>query len=170
MNNIVNIIKEETAVLFANMYEQINKADLSCVIEDVNNSRFLFHMIHSTDKYFINPYDYDYSRAYELTGIDENYSIISESRKGYIADSDYVIPREKLLCYMDMVKEKVHKYLDELTDEALYEKPDGCPYSRLQMILAQYRHCMFHCGMSEMVTFDNSGEWLGYTGLAYIPN
>ena len=35
----------------------------------------LFHMIHSMDKYFINPYDYDYSEVYDIIGIDENYSI-----------------------------------------------------------------------------------------------
>ncbi len=169
MNEITKIIKEQTDVLFANVYEQIKNADLTCMIESVNNSRFLFNMIHSMDKYFINPYDYDYSPAYELTGIKEEYSIISESREGYIFDPDYVVPREQLLCYMDLVKEKIHIYLDDLTDEALYQKPDGCPYTRIQMILAQYRHSMFHCGMSEMVTFDNTGKWLEYSGIAYIP-
>ncbi|MCR5848051.1 MAG: hypothetical protein K6G75_08030 [Lachnospiraceae bacterium] len=49
MNDIVKIINEQTNVLFENMYEQINRADLSCLIDNVNNSRFLFHMIHSMD-------------------------------------------------------------------------------------------------------------------------
>lgn len=169
MNDIVKIINEQTNVLFENMYEQINRADLSCLIDNVNNSRFLFHMIHSMDKYFINPYDYDYSEVYDIIGIDENYSIISESREGYIADESYVIPREKLEEYMDHVKEKISKYLSGLSDEELSEKPENCPYTRLQMILAQFRHSMFHCGMSELATYDSTDEWLKYTGIAYIP-
>ena len=169
MNDIVRIINEQTNVLFINMYEQINRADLSCVVDNVNNSRFLFHMIHSMDKYFINPFEYDYSEVYGIIGIDEKYSIISESREGYIAGEGYVIPREKLIGYMDYVKDKVNKYLSELRDEDLYEKPANCPYTRLQMILAQYRHSMFHCGMSELANYDSTDEWLEYTGLAYIP-
>ena len=169
MSDIVKIIIEQTNVLFINMYEQINRADLSCVIDNVNNSRFLFHMIHSMDKYFINPYDYDYSEVYKLIGIEEKYSIISESREGYIAAEGYVIPREKLIAYMEYVKDKISKYLSNLSEEELSDKPDNCPYTRLQMILAQYRHSMFHCGMSEVATYENTDEWLGYTGLAYIP-
>ncbi len=169
MDDIVRIINEQTKVLFVNMDEQINRADLSCMIDNVNNSRFLFHMIHSMDKYFINPYDYDYSEVYSLIGIDENYSIISESREGYIPDDGFVIPREKLIQYMDYVKEKIDKYLSGLSTEDLSEKPENCPYTRLQMILAQYRHSMFHSGMSEIATYDSTDEWLNYTGLAYIP-
>ena len=169
MNDIVRIIKEQTDVLFINMDDQINGADLSCIIDHVSNSRFLFHMIHSMDKYFINPFDYDYSEVYRIIGIDERYSIISESREGYISDESYVIPREKLIAYMNYVKDKINKYLSQLRDEELSEKPDNCPYTRLQMILAQYRHTMFHCGMSEIATYDSMDEWLKYTGLAYIP-
>ena len=168
MNELVTIIKEQTEMLFSNMYEQINHADLSCMVDNVNNSRFLFHMIHSTDRYFINPFDYDYSPAYELIGIDENYSIISESREGYIPDDGFVVPRQKLLSYMDYVRDKVNAYLDKLTDEDLSKKPENCPYTRMHMILAQYRHAMFHCGMSELATFDADGEWLEYTGIKYV--
>ena len=82
MNELVLIIKEQTEMLLRNMYEQVNHADLNCMTEDVNNSRFLFHMIHSMDRYFINPFDYDYSPVYELIGVNEDYSIISESREG----------------------------------------------------------------------------------------
>lgn len=169
MNDIVRIINEQTNVLFINIYEQINRADLTCMIDNVNNSRFLFHMIHSMDRYFINPFDYDYSPVYDLIGIEEKYSIISESREGYIAAEGYVIPREKLIAYMDYVKDKLNKYLLGLSEEDLSEKPENCPYTRLQMILAQFRHSMFHCGMSEIATYENTDEWLNYTGLAYIP-
>ena len=108
MREIVIIIKEQTDILFKNMYEQINNAELGCMVDNVNNSRFLFHMIHSRDKYFINPYDYSYDEVCKLTGIDEKYSIISESREGYLNDPDYVIAREILVTYMDFVKGKIN--------------------------------------------------------------
>ena len=169
MRETVKIIKDQSDILLRNMYEQINRAELSGMVDNVNNSRILFHMIHSMDKYFINPFDYSYDEVYKLTGIDEKYSIISESREGYIEDPDYVISKEILSAYMDFVKEKINRYLDNLNDEDLYKKPEGCKYTIMQMILAQYRHSMFHCGMSEMATFDNRGDWLEYTGIAYIP-
>ena len=168
MNELVLIIKEQTEMLLRNMYEQVNHADLNCMTEDVNNSRFLFHMIHSMDRYFINPFDYDYSPVYELIGVNEDYSIISESREGYIGNDGYVVPREKLLAYIDYVRDKVNAYLDGLTDEDLKEKPKDCPYTRMELILAQNRHAMFHCGMSELVTFEAAGEWLEYTGIKYV--
>ncbi|MCR5848052.1 MAG: hypothetical protein K6G75_08035 [Lachnospiraceae bacterium] len=80
-----------------------------------------------------------------------------------------MIPRKKLEEYMDHVKEKISKYLSGLSDEELSEKPENCPYTRLQMILAQFRHSMFHCGMSELATYDSTDEWLKYIGIAYIP-
>ena len=57
---IISIIKEQNKLLFENIYEQIKTATLEKRIDNVNNSRFLFHMIHSMDRYFINPFEYDY--------------------------------------------------------------------------------------------------------------
>lgn len=165
---IISIIKEQNKLLFENIYEQIKTATLEKRIDNVNNSRFLFHMIHSIDRYFINPFEYDYSPVEDLIQINENYSIISESREGYIEDDGYVISRNDLMIYMDYVKNKITDYLDSIDDNDLYKKPDNCPYTRMELILAQYRHSMFHCGMSEIATYDETGEWSKYTGLPYI--
>ena len=50
---------------------------------DVTKKHFRL-LINSMDKYFINPYDYSYDEVCKLIGIDERYSIISESREGKI--------------------------------------------------------------------------------------
>lgn len=164
---LVSIIAEQTQILFKNIEDQINGAELERLFENVNNSRYLFHMIHSADKYFINPYNYTYN-AKAAGGIDENYSIISESRDGYIPDDGFVIPRETLAAYLAYVKQKVMSYIENLTDDELSEKPENCPHTKLALILGQYRHTMFHCGMNETFTFDTTGKWLPYTGFKYL--
>ena len=164
---LVNIIAEQTQILFKNLDDQINGAELASLLENVNNSRYLFHMIHSMDKYFINPYMYTYE-AQQAGGIVENYSIISQSRDGYSPDEGFVIPRETLAAYLAYVKQKVMSYIENLTDDELSEKPENCPHTKLALILGQYRHAMMHCGMSETFTFDKTGTWLPYTGFKYL--
>lgn len=164
---LVRIIEEQTQILFKNLEDQVEGAELSCIFDNVNNSRYLFHMIHSMDKYFINPYDYTYN-AESAGGVDENYSIIDEACEGYIPNDGFVVPRETLADYLAFVKQKILAYLETLTDDKLAEKPENCPHTKLALILGQYRHTMFHCGLSEAVTFANSGEWLAYTGFDYI--
>jgi len=34
--------------------------------------------------------------------------------------------------------------LMEETDEMLYEKPENCIYTRMELVLRQYRHLSFH--------------------------
>lgn len=164
---LVKIITEQTEILFKNIEDQIAGAELESKLDNVNNSRFLFHMIHSADRYFVNPYAYRYEKMV-AEDIDENYSIISQSREGYIGDDGFVIPREVLASYLQYVKLKVMLYLNTLTDKELSEKPKGCPHTRLALILGQYRHSMFHSGMSEIFTFDKTEKWLPYTGFKYI--
>ncbi|MBR5932873.1 MAG: hypothetical protein IK002_02690 [Treponema sp.] len=166
-HTLVNIITEQTEILFKNLEDQVSGAVFEEKCDNVNNSRFLFHMIHSADKYFVNPFAYRYEKM--IAGdVEENYSIISQSREGYIADDGFVIKREILESYLKYVKSKVMLYLKTLTDSGLCEKPKDCPYTRLALILGQYRHSMMHCGMSEAFTFEKSGEWLPYTGFKYI--
>ena len=166
-NPLVEIIKQQTEILFKNIDDQISGADLSSQLDNVNNSRYLFHMIHSMDRYFINPFVYSYN-AEQAGGIDENYSIISESREGFIPDDSFVVPRETLAAYFEYVKQKIRLYLDSLTDADLAQKPENCPHTKLALILGQYRHSMFHAALSESVTFENSGIWLPYTGFKYV--
>ena len=164
---LIEIILKQTKTLLKNIENQIIGADLSCMIDNVNNSRYLFHAIHSLDKYFINPYQYEYE-ADKIIDIDEDYSIISEKRDGYKAAEGFVIPRQKLQRYFDFIKAKIENYLVNLTDEELVQNPLNCPYTRLDLILAQFRHLMFHAGMSEVATFHTNGQWLEYKGLPYL--
>ena len=41
----------------------------------------------------------------------------------------------------------------------LYEKPQNCRYTRLELVLRQYRHLSFHTGMLNGQTAVNTGKF-----------
>ena len=164
MEEIIKQIKAQQEINFINIEEQINKADLEAVFDGVNNSRYIFHNLHSMDRFFINPIGYVYEGE-KLFGIPENLSVISSSRVGYEPDTSIVISRKQLLDYFSYVKAKINSYFDNLKSEELTEKPEGCEYSRMELILAQFRHMMWHVGLSSGITFQTKGEWNEFTGL-----
>ncbi|MCQ2585210.1 MAG: hypothetical protein MJ185_06430 [Treponema sp.] len=167
MKKFVELIQRQTDILLKNVEDQINGADLEVVFDGLNNSRYLFHMLHSMEKYFMNPYDYKYDLEQAL-GIKEDYSVIDDKREGYIKDDELIISREKLQQYFEVVSGKINAYVESLTDEELLEKPVDCPHTKFELILGQYRHIMFHLGLSECLTVQTKGVWLPYTGFKYI--
>ena len=74
---------------------------------------------------------------------------------------------EELINYLDSIEQKTLKYLDSLTDNMLYEKPDGCRYTRIELVLRQFRHISFHTGMLNGQTALATGQfpmWVSETG------
>lgn len=165
MQKIITQIKNQTEINFINIEDQIRVADLEKVFDGVNGSRYIFHNLHSMDRFFINPVDYVYEGE-KLFGIPENLSVIATDREGYVEDVSIVIPREKLLAYFEYVKNKIEAYFESLTAEALLQKPEGCEYTRLELILAQFRHQMWHAGLSSAITFEGKNIWNEFTGLS----
>ena len=164
LKNFVRQIKEQQEINFINIEEQINKADLNVVFDAENGSRYIFHYLHSMDRFFINPNEYVYEGE-KLFGIPENLSVIDPKRAGYEADTSIVISKKQLLEYFYFVRQKVRNYFETLTAENLIEKPAGSEYSRLELILAQFRHLMWHVGVSSAITFGSAGVWNEFTGL-----
>ncbi|MBP5449205.1 MAG: hypothetical protein J6Y01_03725 [Spirochaetales bacterium] len=169
MTELIRQIQHQTEINFINIKDQIETADLEAVFDGVNNSRYIFHNLHSIDRFFINPMHYVYEGE-KLFGISENLSVIDSKRDGYEAEISIVIPREKLLSYLEYVRNKINSYLENLTDEEMLQKPDDCEYSRLELILAQFRHQMWHVGMSSAVTFETKKVWNKFTGLCGLNN
>ena len=60
---------------------------------------------------------------------------------------------------------KIEKYFEELTAQALLQKPESCEYTRLELILGQFRHQMWHVGLSSAITFEGKKIWNEFTGL-----
>lgn len=165
MDEIIRQLKNQTEINFINIRDQIEVADLEKVFDGVNGSRYIFHNLHSMDRFFINPVSYVYEGE-KLFGISENLSVISTAREGYVEDTSIVISREKLLAYFEYVKSKIENYFDQLTAEELLQKPEGCEYTRLEMILGQFRHQMWHVGFSSAITFEGKKVWNEFTGLS----
>jgi hypothetical protein len=61
--------------------------------------------------------------------------------------TNVVLSDDDLLAYLDQIEKKTMDYLDSLTDEMLYKKPENCIYTRMELVLRQYRHLSFHTGM-----------------------
>ncbi len=66
---------------------------------------------------------------------------------------------EELLKYLDNIEQKTIDYLDSLTDNMLYEKPGGCRYTRMELVLRQFRHISFHTGMLNGQTALSTGQF-----------
>ena len=165
MDEIIRQIKNQTEINFINIRDQIEVAELEAVFDGVNGSRYIFHNLHSMDRFFINPVSYIYEGE-KLFGIPENLSVISTAREGYVEDTSIVISREKLLAYFEYVKSKIEKYFDQLTGDQLLQKSEGCEYTRLELILGQFRHQMWHVGLSSAITFEGKKIWNEFTGLS----
>ena len=164
MDEIIRQIKAQQEINFKNVEEQIQKAYLETVFDAENNSRYIFHYLHSMDRFFINPIGYVYEGE-KLFGIPEKLSVIDPKRAGYESDTSIVISREQLTAYLEHVKSKIGRYFETLTADMLLEKPEGCEYTRLELILGQFRHLMWHVGVSSAITFNAKHEWNEFTGL-----
>ena len=70
-----------------------------------------------------------------------------------------VLTDEQLLDYLDGVEKKTMNYLDSLTDDMLYEKPENCRLTRMALVLRQYRHLSFHTGMLNGQTALATGQF-----------
>ena len=77
---------------------------------------------------------------------------------------DVVLSDAELLCYLNDVRMKTGAYLDGLTDDMLYEKPRGCKYTRMELVLMQFRHISFHTGMINGQTAERTGKFPVYVG------
>ena len=109
----------------------------------------IYHMLHSLDRWFINPYDDSYTEpVFHVPGLND-----------IDAAPDVFLSRALLAGYLDDVEKKILSYVRSLTDALAQEKPKDSPYSRLELILGQLRHLYAHVGMlmGWIIAFD--GRW-----------
>ncbi len=165
---LIGIIKRQTEILFTNLFSQIEQSDLNKLFDGLPNSRYLFHLIHSVDCCFIYPELYK-APPTDITGVDEILSVIDQNRPDFIQGDTVNITHEHLKNYAEYVHNKIEQYLETLTDDMLSEIVGMSePYTRLDLILAQYRHIMFHIGVSTAVTVNAGKPWPEYTGYEWV--
>lgn len=117
----------------------------------------IYHTLHSLDLWYINPND-------------KNYAEPSIHRKNLnnldIKPDDGIrLSRVDINNYYDDIKIKIDKYLSEISDNSLLERPADCVYDRFTLILAQIRHLHTHMGMIMGFIIDDTGLWPRVLGL-----
>ena len=147
MNELCMIIKNTVEPNFLNIRTSIRAYDRDALCCGAPCWRWAYHALHSADKWFINPCEYEEPPFHE-EGMDNPDNPTS-----------VVLTDQQLLDYLDAVEKKTLDYLDTLTDEMLYEKPEGCRYTRLELVLRQFRHISFHTGMLNGQTALATGQF-----------
>ncbi len=143
-DELCQIIKNMVVPNFINMETAIRTYDRNADCCGVPAWRFVYHALHSADKWFFNPFEYD-EPAFHQNGMDNPDNPCS-----------VVLFDEQLLEYLKKIRKKTFDYLDTLTDDMLYEKPPNCPYTRLELVLRQFRHLSFHTGMLNGQTIEHT--------------
>ena len=147
MNDLCKIIKEVTKPNFMNIRTSLKTYNRDSICYGAPLWRWAYHALHSADKWFINPADYEEPSFHE-EGLDD------PEKK-----CETVLSDEQLIEYLATVEAKTYDYLDSITDEELYEKPVNCPYTRMELILRQFRHISFHTGMLNGQTIIETNEF-----------
>lgn len=147
MNSLCMIIKDTVKPNFLNIRTSIQTYDRNALCCCVPCWRWVYHALHSADKWFINPFIYEEPSFHEdgMDNPDNSCTVI--------------LSDEELLKYLDAIEKKTMDYLDSLTDDMLYEKPEKCIYTRMELVLRQYRHLSFHTGMLNGQTAVTTGEF-----------
>ena len=147
MNELCMIIKEMTKPNFLNIKTSIQSYDRDALCCGAPCWRWVYHALHSADKWFINPFVYEEPQFHE-EGMDDPEKPCS-----------VILSDEELLDYLYSIEKKTYVYLDSLTDDMLYEKPEQCRYTRMELVLRQFRHLSFHTGMLNGQTAVLTGQF-----------
>ena len=135
MNELCKVIKDMVIPNFMNIRTSLRTYDRDALCCGAPCWRWAYHAIHSADKWFINPFVYEEPPFHE-EGMDNPDNPTS-----------VVLSDEHLLEYLDAVEKKTLDYIDSLTDDMLREKPERSRYTRMELVLRQFRHISFHTGM-----------------------
>lgn len=147
MKILCEIIKEQVGYNFLNLETSIKTYDRNALVCGSPAWRYIYHTIHSADKWFFNPFVYNEPDFHE-NGMDNPDNPCSTE-----------FSNEKLLDYLCAVKNKTLQYIDDLSDEMLHKKPENCPYTRLELVLRQFRHISLHTGMINGLTIEKTGKF-----------
>ena len=147
------IITEQIDIFLYNIEIAIKTCDLHYVLFNVPIWKHVYHMLHSLDKWFINPNCYEEPSFHE-----SNMNNIDVKHDGELS-------REQLQEYFDGICKKIRVYMGTMNDEMLKGKPEGCEYTRLALIMGQFRHLYSHLGNVNATTIIAEGRWPRVMGL-----
>jgi hypothetical protein len=150
MDKLTAVINKRVQRLFANTQYVFDYVDDDLLAKKLCKWplwRQLFHMLHSMDQWFINPFNY-------LDPREDGFLITALNTEVDMAP----MKKSELSDYYDSIKAKIQTYLSTLTDEELAASPECSPLSRLDLILAQFIHIMYHVGLIHGCILIERGE------------
>lgn len=150
MEPVCEMIARQTDANFVNLIIALKTYDRNASVKGAPVWRFVYHTLHSADKWYFNPFQYNERPGFE-PGSDNPFKPITHEW------SD-----EELLDLLESVRTKTMHYLENLTDTMLNECPPDCPYTRLELILMQFRHISVHIGMLHGLTVEKTGRFPQY--------
>jgi len=113
--------------------------------------KYLYHMLYSMDRWFINPDDPNYRPPeFHTEGLND---------LNIVPDEQQIVSRFAMDRYFGQIKAKISAYLAELTDRELSNCPVGCKYTRFRLILGQFRHWHRHMGLVYGFLVQDTGKW-----------
>lgn len=154
MKTLVNTIRDHARTMFCNAETAIRTCDMNYTLFDVPLWKHVYHMLHSCDQWFINPKQYKHPDFHVagLNSLDEK-------------PGNCILSQEVLLSYLGDIEKKTLDYIDALTDDMLYEKPEGCEHNRLSLVLGAIRHLNAHLGNINCTTIQETGRWPRVVGM-----
>ena len=152
MSALSPLILGRTRVLFANVEIMLRTFDPEAVLFDMPLWKHAYHLLHSTDRWYINPARFE-EPPFHTPGLNSLDDPVFEPH----------LSREDLLAYCAAIREKVLAYIPGITDaqwaEPWAQKPEGCEFTRLELVLGQFRHVYAHMGNINAVTMQQTGKW-----------
>ena len=143
-------IRESVDLMFFNLKIAMDTVDWNAEICGASAWRYIYHTLHSADKWFINPSkrNDEPEPSFHTPGLDWPDT-----------PSELVLSRETLYAYYEQVRQKILGYCDSLNDSQLNERPQGCTGTRLGLVLSQMRHMYAHIGILNGVTIANTNHY-----------
>ncbi|MCL2004428.1 MAG: GNAT family N-acetyltransferase [Oscillospiraceae bacterium] len=143
-------IKESLDLMFHNLKIAMDTVDWNAEVCGAPAWRYIYHTLHSADKWFINPSkrNEEPEPPFHTPGLDWPDT-----------PSTVVLSRETLYTYYEQVRQKILDYCDSWNDSQLCEQPQGCVRTRLGLALSQFRHIYAHIGILNGVTIVNTNRY-----------
>lgn len=112
--------------------------------------KYLYHMLYSMDRWYINPADSTYQDPEFHTPTLADLNVIPGEER---------LSREQEEAYFYRIQDKIRAYIETLQDEELGQNPEGCDMSRFRLILGQFRHWHRHMGVIYGFIIEDAGKW-----------
>jgi hypothetical protein len=120
-----------------------------------------YHVLHSMDQWFINPAEYSHPALHEegMHAFEGETTVIRS--KG--------LSKTEITDYFELVAAKTLQHFKTLNAESLFEKPNGCPFIRLELVIGQMRHGMYNIGLIHEMLREDTGKMPEYVGPSATP-